>query len=108
MNTSAANAIKHGLLPGSRPQNLLTVNIYEDDAGNMLYIDIRDNGIGITESQKKPRGLHKSTGLDNIRNRIEKLSLMHGVAITLSVTELQNDDGTPTGTLARVCIDIRE
>jgi len=100
------NAIKHGILPGADTSNLLTVNIYAKN--NKLYIDITDNGIGINESQKRSRSLHKSTGIENIRNRIEKLSLMHDIYIALSITEIQNGDGKPAGTLARIGIDIHE
>jgi sensor histidine kinase YesM len=97
------NAIKHGLLPGTKTNNLLTINIYKH-AGK-LYIDIKDNGIGFNESQKKSGGIHKSTGIDNARKRIEKLSLMHGIHISLNIDELHDGTGAIIGTLAQVCIE---
>ena len=99
------NAIKHGLLPGETKSNLLEVNIYKQ-AGE-LYIDIKDNGIGYNEAQKKVN-LNKSTGIDNARKRIEQLNIMHGIHMWLDIKELHNEAGIPTGTLARVCIGLND
>ena len=100
------NAIKHGLLPGTAAaDNLLKMHIYRKE--DKLYIDITDNGIGFNESQKKARSLHKSTGIENIRKRIEKLSLMQNIHISLTITEL-HEHGIPSGTRATICIDLNE
>lgn len=100
------NAIKHGLLPGATNKNLLKIDVYRKQ--DKLYIDISDNGIGFNESQKKAKSLHKSTSIGNVRDRIEKLSLMHNINISLKISEVRNDSSYPLGTLARIGIDINE
>jgi histidine kinase/two component regulator with propeller domain len=100
------NAIKHGLLPGTTANNLLTMNIYRKT--DKLYIDIADNGIGFNESQKKSRSLHKSTGIENIKKRIEKLSMMHDINISFAIDEVKDPAGLPAGTFAQICIVLEE
>ena len=97
------NAIRHGLLPVQSTDNHLWVRIYEQ--GYDLYIEIADNGTGF-HHQTHARKAHTSFGLNNIRQRIEQLSMLHQIAISMDIQPRVNDQGQEQGT--RVVLIIRE
>lgn len=90
------NAIRHGLLPKQSTNNFVRINIYERQ--DMLYIEIKDNGIGIHQSLKSKHNhsasFHESLGLDSIRKRIEKLHIIYNTEITFQIDEIENAGGT--------------
>lgn len=83
------NSIKHGILPLSDRDGLIRIHIYEKQ--NELHIEVGDNGVGMSAS--KEASLHESFGLENIRKRIEHLSIIQNKKITLDIRE-DIEDGT--------------
>lgn len=100
------NAVKHGLLPKQSADNKVDICVYEK--GNTLYIDITDNGVGITYSQKQETRLHESFGLSNLQKRTEHLRRIQKQQIDIEIKELVSDDGTVLGTKATVKMALEE
>ncbi len=86
------NAIRHGILKGSRTGQL---NIQFDTIEDKLKVTIKDNGIGIYKSQQqKPKTDHQSMALKVTRERLESISGKDA----LEIKETKQQDGTITGT----------
>lgn len=64
----AENAVKHGLLPLNAASGLIVVYIYEK--GSSLYIEVRDNGVGLSKSDYTEHEGYESLGLANIEKRL--------------------------------------
>lgn len=78
------NSIKHGILPLENKPGNITLSIYEKD--QLLYIEVKDNGVGLS-AKKQANPNHESFGLENIRKRIQQLSVIQGKEITFNLTE---------------------
>jgi len=68
------NSIIHGILPDESKKGLITVHI--SLAGDLLTIDIEDNGVGIDNSMQSKTnydGDHRSQGMEITTKRIELL-----------------------------------
>ena len=86
------NSVKHGILPLESADGCVVIKVYERNA--MLYIEVRDNGIGMVQSQSKKAGsLHESFGMENIKKRIQQLSIIQNREIKLNISEVKDDDG---------------
>lgn len=87
------NAISHGLEPKIEGGEIC---LSAEKSGDMLYIQIRDTGVGIAAngvvSQKSGGGV----GMNNLRVRLH--SLYGGKA------RLQLSDNTPSGLIAKICL----
>jgi hypothetical protein len=96
------NAIRHGLVPRQSADSLLTIHIHEDEA-EVLHIDVRDNGAGLSVTPSRPSP-YESTGLDNIRKRSAHLKLIHNIDASFHISEITDASGAVQGTLARISI----
>ena len=103
------NAILHGVDPLSGRKGLVEVVFEEKD--QLLEVTIRDNGIGIEQSQGKKRSeqpsVRQSAGIAVTRERLELLRKDAGY--TGEVVEMQQlvaDDGVVEGTEVRVAIAV--
>lgn len=96
------NAIRHGLVHRQSADSLLTVRIHEDD-DEVLYIEVRDNGAGLSGSRKQA-SLYESTGLENIRKRTAQLKLIHNIDVSFHISEIKDRSGAVQGTLAVISI----
>jgi sensor histidine kinase YesM len=85
------NSIKHGILPRQSVDSKIIVKIYEK--GDVVHIEVKDNGVGLSEAKKKANALHESFGLKNIQNRVEQLSMILGKKIVFSIDEVMEEDG---------------
>ena len=83
------NSIKHGILPLKTRSGFIQVNIREQN--DVLVIEIKDNGVGLNNSEAKEGSLHESFGLDNIRKRIEQLAIIQNKEITFQIKEESDD-----------------
>ena len=97
------NAVKHGLLPRQSPDSMVSIHVLEKD--NQLYIEITDNGIGLTRSLQSKNRLYESFGLTNLQKRIDHLKKIQQREIHIEVAELRNGDQV-TGTRASVRISL--
>ena len=97
------NSIKHGILPLESADGAICVNIYENSG--TLLIQVKDNGIGMGNSQKK-KGLHESYGLENVRKRINYLSFIQNKEISFAVSEEKDSAGILLWTIVTIGIPI--
>jgi hypothetical protein len=85
------NSIKHGILPRQSTESSIQFNVYEKE--DVLYIEVKDNGVGMNFSKLKADPKHESFGLQNIQNRIEQLSMITGKKMEFSIKEITDDNG---------------
>jgi hypothetical protein len=98
----AENAVKHGIANSSR-DGILNISI--ERKNDYLVIEISDNGIG----RLKSRGLSSSTGKGlNLTNEFfDLLNRIHENSIELAVTDLEDENGTATGTKIEINMPVR-
>lgn len=96
------NSIKHGILPMESVDGKIEINIYEKDSN--LYIEVKDNGIGFTASNKNKIAGHESYGLENIRKRIEQLNIIQDMSISFTITEIPGDNENNRWTVVSIVI----
>jgi len=94
------NAIKHGLKPLNQG-GLLIIRINHN--GNEILLEIEDNGIGRKMSQiNGERGTGK--GMSRIDQLIAIINKFNQKKIRLSITDLEDEQGQPRGTLVHLSI----
>ncbi len=92
------NSIKHGILPMKEQGGTVMISIYEER--NMLCIEVKDNGVGINHTKKVSGIMHESFGMENIKKRIEQLSIIQNKQITFAISEINDDAGNHLWTIA--------
>jgi ligand-binding sensor domain-containing protein len=101
------NAILHGLTPKGEGGVLEIIMRLQ---GNNLLCRIRDNGIGREKSremrQLSNRKDHKSLGMKITSDRLELINNLQGSHLSMTVTDLKNEDGTPAGTQVDIFIPV--
>lgn len=101
------NAILHGLTPKGEGGLLEIIMRLQ---GNNLLCRIRDNGIGREKSremrQLSNRKDHKSLGMKITSDRLELINNLQGSHLSMTVTDLKNEDGTPAGTQVDIFIPV--
>lgn len=101
------NAILHGLTPrgeGGKLEIILRMQ------GNTLLCRIRDNGIGRERArdmrQLSGRKDHRSLGMKITSDRLELINNLHGSQLSMTITDLKNEDGSPAGTQVDIFIPV--
>ena len=96
------NALHHGLLP---KQGIGILNVRIEELDQTLHIEIEDNGIGREQAHqvKKSDLQHESMGMKLTNERIALMNNDHTKS-TVSVQDLHDSNGQPTGT--KVIINI--
>ncbi len=100
------NAVKHGLLPRLSSESLVSIHVFEKD--DLLYIEITDNGVGLSQSLKSKNRLHESFGLVNLKKRTDHLKKIQQHDINIEVTEIKDDAGQVKGTRALIIMQLIE
>ncbi len=100
------NSIKHGILPLKKATGIVNIYVYERD--NTLYIKVKDNGVGMAYSKSKQENQKGSYGLENIRKRIEQLSIIQNKNITFNITDTKDDDGKNLWTISTISIPVSD
>lgn len=97
------NAIWHGIMP-LKSTGLLTISFTKTPSH--IVCQINDNGIGREKAAelKKKHSQHKSTGLENVRERIDLLNRMNPGKFEFRIVDLKNTDGSAAGT--KVIVEI--
>lgn len=94
------NAIWHGLMHKEDTGAKLWVRFIKSDH-NTIICEIEDNGVGRAKAaeleQDRPKN-HRSTGLSNIRSRLELLNAQLANDISLEFNDLHDETGNATGT----------
>lgn len=96
------NSIKHGILPLKNKIGIIDLHIYEKE--NSLYIEVRDNGVGMGSKPKHENDKHESYGLGNIRKRIDQLSIMQNKKIQFIMEEKLGKPDLQTWTVVTIII----
>jgi putative methionine-R-sulfoxide reductase with GAF domain/streptogramin lyase len=92
------NAIWHGLMPSQGDKKIRILFTQQE---NKITCSIEDNGIGIRASEKLKEGnttLHRSVGLENIRNRIRMMNEKYNTECTLEIIDLGEINAGCSGT----------
>lgn len=92
------NAIWHGLMPSQGDKRIRILFTQQE---NKITCTIEDNGIGIRASEKLREGnttLHRSVGLENIRNRIRMMNEKYNTDCTLEIIDLKEICAECSGT----------
>lgn len=92
------NALWHGLMPKTENGQLeLRFTLTPD---NVVICTIEDNGIGRKKSMQinSQRTQHRSTGLQNIHERISLLNQLYKHAIRVEILDLTDNDNNAAGT----------
>ncbi|MBC7775857.1 MAG: histidine kinase [Phycisphaerae bacterium] len=93
------NAIWHGLMHKTEPGQLWIRFLKADE--KTLVCEIEDNGVGrvrAAEIEKDRAKNHRSTGLANIRNRLDLLNAQLAEDIRLDFEDLLDEQGQARGT----------
>ncbi len=97
------NSIKHGILPLESANGCVRISIFVRDGD--LHIEVADNGIGMARSRARSASGHESFGLDNIRKRIEQLSVIQNKEIKLEISE-RSDSANITWTIVAIIMPV--
>lgn len=100
------NSLKHGIFPLESADGIIQVRVFRRREN--LCIEVKDNGVGLDRSKKSADPSHESFGLDNIRKRIEQLSIIQNKAISFNIKERTNDIGTFRWTVVTITIPMSD
>lgn len=89
------NAIRHGIAKGERDGEM---NIIIDKVEDGIRITISDNGIGFSQSLNKSKRIHRSLGLELVKERVDKIG-------DFNIEEIQAEDGGIKGTEVQIFIN---
>lgn len=98
MQPIVENAIWHGLMAKEGEKE---TRICFQRRGSRICCRIEDNGIGVVRSEemkKVNRPLHRSLGLDNLRNRIRIMNEKYDLECRLDIVDLNHAASGSTGT----------
>jgi ligand-binding sensor domain-containing protein len=95
------NAIWHGLMYKSGEKKII-IQFYRENSTLVCRID--DNGIGLSKAAGEPKPEHRSSGLDNIKKRIELLNQKHHASFNMLIAESMGKNGR-TGTCVKLMLD---
>lgn len=96
------NAVIHGIEPMDK-EGIIQVRFYKD--GNLLVIQVDDNGVGIQDSSKNKNATHVSYALQIFKERVANLRKRYGTEILYSI--LAKDPSIESGTLVTVKIPLK-
>jgi len=91
------NAIVHGIRNKEQGQGRLVIDITLKN--NQVIVVIADNGIGRKRSRRlheENKTIHQSIGMNVTEKRIQLLGLLERNNITLTITDLTEDEDTGT------------
>ncbi len=96
------NAILHGIEPSHKEGSIQTSILR---SGNLLQVDISDNGVGIHFKSKYPGEQKEGRGLSLVKERIALLS-ENKEPTGVFISDLTDEYGQSAGTLVRLVIPI--
>jgi hypothetical protein len=102
------NAIWHGLMHKTDPDNLVTIN-YSLQDDNLLKIEIQDNGVGraaAAEYKSKSATHHKSFGMQITKDRIAIVNQVNNINVGVTIDDLYNEQGIACGTKVTLLIPV--
>jgi ligand-binding sensor domain-containing protein len=100
------NAILHGLNPKKDGRHL---RVAFRKIGDHLFVVVEDNGIGrkaANELNKRKASHHQSTGMSVTKQRLEMLNRRYRGRLSVSIIDLSDLQGVPTGTRVELFIPV--
>ena len=97
------NAIKHGLKE-TKSGGLLFLKFTETE--NTIYVEIRDNGLGINNASKSKGSTHRSMSMQIFDERRKVLSKRTNQKIECAITDLSDEKPAGCGTKVEVRIPL--
>jgi ligand-binding sensor domain-containing protein len=94
------NSIWHGLMP-KKTNCILHLTLKKSE--QHIFVSIKDNGIGRDKSGKT-NNLHVSKGMSITEQRIKELEVSNGKKFSVTILDLTDDKGNPTGTEVQIII----
>lgn len=102
------NAILHGLTPKAGGGGKLEISLRLK--ANTIICSITDNGIGREKAremrQLSTRKDHRSLGMKITHDRLELINRLNGSQLSLTITDLYAEDGSPAGTRVDIFIPV--
>jgi two-component sensor histidine kinase len=98
------NAVKHGLLPLQSTSGMIWIKVFEKD--DVLFVEVEDNGVGLTHSLSIKDKLHKSYGLTNLQKRVDHLKKIQKKDINIDVKDRTDINGKMEGTKATIVMQL--
>ena len=98
------NSIKHGIFPLESVDGTIHIRLYQQ--GGILYIEVRDNGVGMGNLQNRKDMEHESFGLENIRKRIAQLSIIQNKEITFNISDVRDSIGKLQWTVVTISMPV--
>jgi hypothetical protein len=102
------NAILHGLTPKQGGGGKLEISLRL--RANTIICSITDNGIGREKAremrQLSTRKDHRSLGMKITHDRLELINRLNGSQLSLTITDLYAEDGSPAGTRVDIFIPV--
>ena len=92
------NSIWHGF---THKEDNCSLSLNIKLVNDMIICEIQDNGIGRAKSKEYRREFrrdHKSTGIINIKKRLEILSQLENKEVNLKIQDLKDENGVEIGT----------
>lgn len=102
------NAIWHGLLHKKKEKAILSISCWKEDS--ILWLRIKDNGIGRDASSKMNKSSlssHKSHGLKVTEERLQILNQVYNVDASVEVVDLFGHEHQPEGTQVTLRMKIK-
>ncbi|MDA3952732.1 MAG: tetratricopeptide repeat protein [Bacteroidales bacterium] len=90
------NSIEHGIL--KKKDQSGKINISFSDKEEKLLVEIIDNGIGRTVSEKLKKDNHKSVAIEITESRIKAMRQSYKKKVSFNVSDLTDDLNNPIGT----------
>jgi hypothetical protein len=100
------NSIKHGIL--QREDKIGEVQIHIFVRKDKLYIEVKDNGAGISHSKEERKVFYESFGMDNIRKRIQQLSIIQDKDITMNFDQIHDENGNHLWTVVTIIMPLSD
>jgi flagellar biosynthesis regulator FlbT len=96
------NAIKHGIWPNESENGRIEIDIFEK--GGFIFIDIRDNGKGLTSKSNSDTN-HQSYAITNLQKRFDQLSKIHNTKMTIEIKDITDGQGNIRGVRSLVSVE---
>ncbi len=101
------NAIKHGFKNRSNEEEKAKITISFLEKEHELYCSIQDNGVGRGQAKENTSDFDKTHESNGVNITEERLNLLEeNQRRKLKITDLQNSEGKPAGTLVELTIPI--
>ncbi|MEJ0055569.1 MAG: tetratricopeptide repeat protein [Bacteroidota bacterium] len=98
------NAVLHGLVPRNNEGGALSITF--EKKINQLTVTVEDNGVGRKEDKAHSDPMFRSMGSGLVRERLKKLSLQMKMVMEVTIEDLKDIFGNPSGTRTTLTFEL--